>query len=156
MSEETPQVKEVASSEKESAENRKTDDDGECLDETEVQIFIGTSDDSKVRFHEDKTESHDSPDSGGKLNVHQAAKKGTKELACSSQSTYENVTPETANNGNESDGDEPHEDDFSPKDLLRFAWQISQGMVSGLRFLCHLNTLHYYAYVSRLPLKTFY
>ena len=136
LSEETAQVKEVANSEEESVENRKTDDDGECLDETEVKIFIGASDDSKVRFDEDKTESKDSADSCGKLNVDQAAKKEAEELACSSQSTYENVFPETGNNGNESDGDEPYEDDFSPKDLLQFAWQISQGMVSGLRVLC--------------------
>ena len=136
LSEETPQVKEVANSEEESAENRKTDDEEECLDKTEVQIFIGASDDSKVRFDEDKTESKDSADSCGKVNVDQVAKKEAEELACSSQSTCENVTPETANNGNESDGDEPHEDEFSPKDLLRFAWQISQGMVSGLHFLC--------------------
>ena len=135
MSEENPQVKEVAGSEEESAENGKTDDDGECLDETEVQIFIGASDDSKVRFDEDKAESKDSADSCGKLNVDQAAKKEAEEMACSSQSTSENVTPETANNVNESDGDEPYEDDFSPKDLLRFAWQISRGMVSGVRLL---------------------
>ena len=136
MSEETPQVKEVAGSEEESAENRKTDDDGECLDETEVQIFIGASDDSKVRFDEDKTESKDSADSSRNLNVDQAAKKEAEELACSSQSTCGNLTSETANNGNESDGDKPYKDDFSPKDLLRFAWQISQGMVSGRGFLC--------------------
>ena len=136
MPEETPRVKEVASCEKESAENMNTDDDGECLDAAEVQIFIGASDDSKVRFDVDKIESKDSADSCGKLNVDQAAKKEAEELACSSQTTYENVTPETANNGNESDGDEPYDDDFSPKDLLRFAWQVSQGMVSGLRSLC--------------------
>ena len=136
MAEETPQVKEVASCEKESAENMNTDDDGECLDAAEMQIFIGASDDSKMRLGEDKTESKVSADSCGKRNVDQAAKKEAEELACSSQTTYENVTPETANNGNESDGDEPYEEDFSPKDLLRFAWQISQGMVSGLRFLC--------------------
>ena len=133
LAEETPQVNEVASCEEECAAIRNPDNDGECLDE--VLIFIGASDDSKVRFDEDKTESKDSADSCGKLNVDQAVKKEAEEMACSSQSTSENVTPETANNVNESDGDEPYEDDFSPKDLLRFAWQISRGMVSGLGLL---------------------
>ena len=133
LAEETPQVKEVASWEEENAVNRNPDDDGESLDE--VLIFIGASDDSKVRFDEDKTGSKESAVSCGKLNVDQAAKKEAEEVACSSQSTYENVTSETANTENESDEDEPYEDDFTPKDLLRFAWQISRGMVSGLRLL---------------------
>ena len=133
LAEETPQVKEVASCEEENAVNRNPDDDGESLDK--VLIFIGASDDSKVRFDEDKTGSKESAVSCGKLNVDQAAKKEAEEVACSSQSTYENVTSETANTENESDEDEPYEDDFTPKDLLRFAWQISRGMVSGLRLL---------------------
>ena len=126
LAEETPQVKEVVSFEEESAA---------CLNAIEVNIFIGGDDDSNVPLGEDSTESKDSAISCGQLNVDQVSKKEAEELACSSQSTYENVTSETANNGNESDGDEPYQDDFLPKDLLRFAWQISQGMVTGL-FYC--------------------
>ena len=67
----------------------------------------------------------------GALNVDHAAKE-SEGLACSSLSVNENVTPGNAEDGNDSNGDEPHDDDFSPKDLLRFAWQIARGMVNNV------------------------
>ena len=86
----------------------------------------------------------------GKPNAAHNARKDCQDLACSSQSTCENVTPETADDGKESNGDEPHDEDFLPKDLLRFAWQIAQGMVNNVRlmFKCHLERwVSHYAYV---------
>ena len=101
----------------------------EHLDITQLQI-CSTSDDSKQRLNENTSESDDA--SGcGELNVDHAAK-DSEGLACSSQSVHENVTPENAEDGNDSTGDGPHDDDFSPKDLLRFAWQIARGMVNNV------------------------
>ena len=68
----------------------------------------------------------------GELNVDHAAK-DSEGLACSSQSVNANFTPENTGDGNNSNGDELHDDDFSPKDLLRFAWQIARGMVNKVR-----------------------
>ena len=49
-------------------------------------------------------------------------------------------TPENAEDENKTKEDEPHDDDFWPKDLLRFAWQIARGMVNNVVFFyCHLN-----------------
>ena len=87
-------------------------------------------DNSKQLQNENTSESVDA--SGcGVLNVDHAVK-DSEGLACSSQSVNENVTPENAEDGNDSNGDEPHDDDFSPKDLLRFAWQIARGMVNNV------------------------
>ena len=69
----------------------------------------------------------------GEPNVDHAAK-DSEGLASSSQSTHENIIPETVENENDSDGDEPHDADFWPKDLLRFAWQIARGMVNNVVF----------------------
>ena len=57
-------------------------------------------------------------------------------LASSSHSIHESVTPENAEDENKSNGDEPNDDDFWPKDLLRFAWQIARGMVKNIVFVC--------------------
>ena len=54
-----------------------------------------------------------------------------EQMACSSR----NVTPESEDDGKEIDGDESHDDDFPASDLLRFAWQIAQGMVNNVRQL---------------------
>ena len=107
-------------------------------DITQMQICC-TSDNSKQLLNEFTSETFDT--SGcGELNVDHAAKE-YEGLACSSQSVNGNVAPENAEDGNESNGDEPHDDDFSPKDLLRFAWQIARGMVENVRCFseCHLN-----------------
>ena len=55
-------------------------------------------------------------------------------LASSSHSIHENVTPENGEDENNSKEDELHDDDFCPKDLLRFAWQIARGMVNNVVF----------------------
>ena len=97
---------------------------------TQLQI-CNTSDNSKQLLNENTSESVDA--SGcGELNVDNTAK-NSEGLACSSNSVHENVTPENAEDGNDSNGNEPHDDDFSPKDLLRFAWQIARGMVNNVR-----------------------
>ena len=70
----------------------------------------------------------------GELNVDHAAK-DSEGLACSSQCVNENFAPENTEDGSDSNGDELHGDDFSPKDFLRFAWQIARGMVNKVR-LC--------------------
>ena len=96
---------------------------------TQLQIY-STSDSSKQLLNENTSESVDA--SGcGELNVGHAAM-DSEGLAGSSQSVHENVTPENVEDGNDSTGDEPHDDDFSPKDLLRFAWQIARGMVNNV------------------------
>ena len=74
----------------------------------------------------------------GEPNVDHAAR-DSEGLASSSQSMHENITPETEENGNDSNGDEPHDDDFWPKDLLRFAWQIARGMVNNAVFIVSLE-----------------
>ena len=55
-------------------------------------------------------------------------------LAFSSHSIHEIITPENAEDENNSNEDELHDDDFCPKDLLRFAWQIARGMVNNVVF----------------------
>ena len=103
----------------------------EHWDINQLQI-CSTSDNSKQLLNENASESFDA--SGcGELNVDHAAM-DSEGLACSSQSVHEIVTPENTEDGNDSNGDESHDDDFSPKDLLRFAWQIARGMV--IMFVC--------------------
>ena len=98
-------------------------------DITQLQI-CSTSDNSKQLLNENTSES-DHASGCGELNVDNAAR-DFEGLACSAQSVHENITPENAEDGNDSNGDEPHDDDFSPKDLLRFAWQIARGMVNNI------------------------
>ena len=94
--------------------------------------ICSTCDNSKQLQKENTSESVRVDASGcGALNVDHAAE-DSEGLACSSQSVNENVTPGNAEDGNDSNGDEPHDDDFSPKDLLRFAWQIARGMVNNV------------------------
>ena len=64
-------------------------------------------------------------------------------LASSCHSIHENVTPENAEDVNNSNEDEPHDDDFWPKDPLRFTWQIARGMVNNvvIFFLLSLERL---------------
>ena len=65
----------------------------------------------------------------GDLNVDEAAN-DSEGLASSSHSIH--VTPETADDENDSNGNEPHDEDFCPKDLHRFALQIARGMVNNV------------------------
>ena len=120
----------------------------EHWDINQLQI-CSTSDNSKQLQNENTSESVDA--SGcGELNVDHAAM-DSEDLACSSQSVHEIVTPENAEDGNDSNGDEPHDDDFSPKDLLRFAWQIARGMVNNVRmFLMSVTPVDNIAYVMRV------
>ena len=102
----------------------------EHWDITQLQI-CGTSDNSKQLLNENTSESAVDTSGCRELNVDNASK-DSEDLACSSHSLHENVTPENAEDGNDSNGDEPHDDDFSPEDLLRFAWQIARGMVNNV------------------------
>ena len=74
----------------------------------------------------------------GELKVNHAGK-DSEDMACSSQSVNANFTPENAEDGNNSNGDELHDDDFSPKDLLCFAWQIARGMVNKVRLIFRVS-----------------
>ena len=113
----------------ETTASRITEGGKEHGDITQLQI-CSTSDNSKQLLNENTSES-DHVSGCGELNVDNAAN-DFEGLACSSQSVNESVTPENAADGNDSNGDEPHDDDFSPKDLLRFAWQIARGMVNNV------------------------
>ena len=116
-------------SSEETKDSRSAESGKEHWDITKLQIS-STSDNSKQLLNENTSESVDA--SGcGELNVDHAAK-DSKDLACSSQSVHENITPENAADGNDSNGDEQHDNDFSPKDPLRFAWQIARGMVNNV------------------------
>ena len=95
----------------------------------DVQIF-SAGDNSNLLLDEVKGSVFSSEPSRGR-----ALKRGADQLACSSWSTTENVTAKTADDGKQSDGDETDDDDFSASDLLRFAWQIAQGMVNNVRQL---------------------
>ena len=95
----------------------------------DVQIF-SAGDNSDLLLDEVKGSVFSSEPSGG-----HALKRGADQLACSSWSTTENVTAKTADDGKQSDGVETDDDDFSASDLLRFAWQIAQGMVNNVRQL---------------------
>ena len=122
------EIKEFVSCEETTA-SRIAEGGKEDWDITQLKI-CSTSDNSKQLLNEFTSETVDT--SGcGELNVDHAAK-DSEGLACSSQSVNENVTPENAEDGNDSKGDEPNDDDFSPKDLLRFAWQIARGMVNNV------------------------
>ena len=119
---------EFVSCEETTASNRIAEDAKEHLDITQLQI-CSTGDNFRLHLNENTNESIDE-NVRGEQNVDHA-EKDSEGMACSSQSIPENVTPETAEDENVSKQDKPHDDDFTPKDLLRFAWQIAQGMVNN-------------------------
>ena len=91
-------------------------------------------DSSNKFFADNMKESEESDDRRGETNVDHTEYRSNEELVFSCKLIYKNVPQETAEDGEENGclGDEPADDDFSAKDLLRFAWQIAQGMVKIL------------------------
>ena len=139
LAEETTESKELVRCREPNAAISINEDSGKQLDGIKVQIFSAGGK-SSVLLDEIKSESKESA-SCGEPSEDYALKIDADTLVHSSQSTDENVTPETADDGKESDGDKPHDDDFSADDLLRFAWQIAQGMVNKVRlFESHSKT----------------
>ena len=114
---------------KETTASRIADGGKEDCNITQLQI-CSTGDNSKQFLNEFTSETVDAGGCG-ELHVDHAAK-DSEGLACSSHSLHENVTPERGVDGNDSNGDQLHNDDFSPKDLLCFAWQIARGMVNDV------------------------
>lgn len=105
-------------------------DGGNLLEATEVHICCAR-DSSSVFLANNMKESKESDDRCGETNVDHTEYRSDEELVFSCNLIYENVPQETAEDGEENGclGDEPEDDDFSARDLLRFAWQIARGMV---------------------------
>ena len=132
LAEETTEREKIVRYTEPNTKNSINKDGGKHLDVIEVQI-VSAGDNSNVLLDESAGCGEPSEDDVVKMDA--------GEMACTFRSMYENVTPETADDGKKSDGDEPHDDDFSAYDLLRFAWQIAQGMVSNARlFESHSKT----------------
>ena len=125
LAEETTESEELVRRKETNSTNSFDGDDGQHLNAIEVQIF-SAGDKTNVLLDE----INESVCSGEPSKEH-AVKMGAEQMARSSR----NVTPETEDGGKESNGDESHDDDFSANDLLRFAWQIAQGMVNNVRQL---------------------
>ena len=121
--EQTSESEELVRCKEPNASNSVAEDGEKHLDVIKVQIF-SAGDNCNELLDEVK----ESVFSGEPREGH-ALKSGADQLAGSSWSTSEIVTPETADDGKESNGHETDDDDFSANDLLRFAWQIAQGMV---------------------------
>ena len=129
LAEETTESEELVRRKETNSTNSIDGDDERHLNAIGVQIFSG-GDNSNVLLDEVK----DLFCSGEPSKDH-SLKRDADQLACSTWSTYTKVTPGPADHGKESNGDEPHDDGFSADDLLRFAWQIAQGMVNNIRQL---------------------
>ena len=125
LAEETTESEELVRCKEPNLTNSTDGDVGQHLNAIEVQIF-SAGDNTNVVLGEIS----ESVCSGEPSKDH-AVKMYAEQMACSSR----NVTPETENDGKESDEDESHDDDFSANDLLRFAWQIARGMVNNVRQL---------------------
>ena len=123
--EETTESEELVRCKESKAAISVNEDGGKHLDGIKVQIFSAGGN-SSVLLDEIKSESKESVGCGEPSEDH-AVKMDAD------TSTYANVTPETEDDGKESDGDESHDDHFPANDLLRFAWQIAQGMVNNVR-----------------------
>ena len=129
LAEETTESEELVRRKETTSTNSIDGDDERHLNAIGVQIF-SAGDNSNVLLVEVKELV-----CSGEPSEDHSLKRDADPLACSSRSTYKNVTLGPADNRKESDGDEPHDDDFSADDLLRFAWQIAQGMVNNIRQL---------------------
>lgn len=142
-----------------SSTNRDFKDGGKLLtldtiEACEVQLFRG--DISTVMSVRNAKESKESV-VWGETSADRASNRGPKDPACSSEFKYQNNAFENDEDGNRSGkqrdhydqlqpsgqdtvasqvgyhGDETCDNDFSAKDLLSFAWQVAQGMVSSCR-----------------------
>ena len=128
--------------------NMDVKDGGNHLEATEVQI-CSALDSSNVFLADNMKESKESDDCCGETNVDHTEYRSDEELVFSCKLIYENAPQETAEDGEENGSleDEPEDDDFSAKDLLRFAWQIARGMVIISKYLvasfCMLPVKHY-------------
>ena len=87
---------------------------------------------SNVRLDENERESKHTV-FRGEPTMDQAVKMDAQEL----NSSFYLVSPENAEDGNESKGDKSHDGEVSPKELTLFERQMALGMVSGFNmFVC--------------------
>ena len=113
------------------------EDGGERLTSLDaIEVQLSSDENSKERFLEIINERKETAARCGKTSTDHSTNKDDEDMACSSKVKYENVNPENVEDENkigrdDCHGDGPHDDDFSGKDLLRFAWQIARGMVSS-------------------------
>ena len=103
---------------------------GENLNEVE-QETAHEGETTKLLSDENGSENGESV-SSEKADEDRTPKRDAKDQPRRFQPTYQNFTPENVRYEQESGGDGPNDDYFSAKTLLCFAWQIAQGMVSGL------------------------
>lgn len=115
----------------ETGANKDPENKGERVTVGEIEVLIcNPGDRSKEPLNENaREEKQPDSSSSGQTNEDNAANEDAEDLACSSGSLKisANDFQETAD-GNENGCVE--DDYFSAKDLLRFAWQITRGMVS--------------------------
>ena len=113
----------------ESGANRNPEDKGERVTVGKIEVLICNPGDRSKEPLNKNTREEKQLDSSSCVKTNEDA----ENLACSSVSLKisRNDFQETAD-GNENGcvEDEPDEDYFSAKDLLRFGWQIGRGMVS--------------------------
>ena len=123
LAEQTTESEELVRCKEPNVLNSTDGDDGQHLNAIEVQVF-SAGDKTNVLLDEIN-------ECSGEQSKDHDVKMDAEQMACSSRS----VIPETEDDGKESDGDESQDDDFSADDLLRFAWQIAQGMVNIVRHI---------------------
>ena len=119
------------------------------LDAIEVEIFSADVN-SNVRLDENERESKHTA-FRGKPARDQAVKIDSQELTCS----FYLVSPENAEDGNKSKGDNSHDGEVLPKEFTCFEQQMALGMVSGLfLFLFLFCFLSYHHFTSTLTISS--